>query len=194
MAALSHFGIDFGAKLAGTTAVCFAKNGQLNLLQSNKKQDADTWLRRLIAEQKPNSVFMDAPLSLPGVYRGVGSDFHYRACDRAVGAMSPMFLGGLTARAMQLRAAFPEIPFFEAYPAQLVRTYWPNGIFYKNDLTSFLVNLAEILPLPLAIDTHGKPPENWHQVDAALAWGTGWRYERGGAVSFGEAEEGVIWI
>jgi len=189
MAALSHLGIDFGAKLAGTTAVCFAMDGQLQLLQSAKKQDTDAWLRRIIAEQNPNTAFMDAPLSLPSVYTGFGSDFHYRACDRAVGAMSPMFLGGLTARAMQLRAAFPELLFHEAYPAQLVRTCWPSGLFYKNDLSSFLVNLAEMLPLPFA-----KQPENWHQVDAALAWLTGWRHGRGEALSFGNEDEGVIWV
>lgn len=164
-------------------------DGQLQLLQSAKKQDADAWLRRIIAEQNPTTVFMDAPLSLPSVYRGFGSDFHYRACDRAVGAMSPMFLGGLTARAMQLRAALPELLFHEAYPAQLVRTCWPSGLFYKNDLSSFLVNLAEMLPLPFA-----KQPENWHQVDAALAWLTGWRHGRGEALSFGKEDEGVIWV
>lgn len=189
MAALNHLGIDFGAKLAGTTAVCFAKNGQFHLLQSTKKKDADTWLRRLIAEQKPNSIFMDAPLSLPSVYSGSGSDYHYRACDRAVGAMSPMFLGGLTARAMQLRAAFARTPFYEAYPAQLVRMLWPEGHFYKNDLDLFLEKLTGMLPLPFA-----KQPENWHQVEAALAWLTGWRYVQGEAASFGEAAEGVIWV
>lgn len=189
MAALSHFGIDFGAKLAGTTAVCFAKDGKLHLLQSAKKRDADAWLRRLFEEQKPSAVFMDAPLSLPSVYKGLGSDFHYRACDRAVEAMSPMFLGGLTARAMQLRAAFPDLPFHEAYPAQVVRTCWPDGLFYKKDLSSFLAQMKEKLPLPFA-----EPPENWHQVDAMLAWLTGWRYGRGEAVCFGDAAEGVIWV
>jgi hypothetical protein len=102
--------IDYGSKLAGTTAVCFEKNNQLHLAQSVKKQDADAWLRQLISTKKPAAVYIDAPLSLPGVYRGEGSDYFYRAGDRAVGAMSPMFLGGLTARAMQLRAAFPAIP------------------------------------------------------------------------------------
>lgn len=189
MAPLNHLGIDFGAKLAGTTAVCFAMDDQLHLLQSAKKQDADAWLRHVIAEQQTSAVFMDAPLSLPSVYRGFGADYHYRACDRAVGAMSPMFLGGLMARAMQLRSAFAEIPFYEAYPAQLVRTIWPDCVLYKCDLDLFCEKLAEMLPHPFA-----QQPENWHQVDATLAWLTGWRYAQGEAVSFGEAEEGVIWV
>jgi predicted nuclease with RNAse H fold len=182
-------GIDYGAKLAGTTAICFAKNGHLHLAQSAKKQDADAWLRRLVAEQKPSAVFMDAPLSLPGVYFGTGENFHYRQCDQLLGAMSPMFLGGLTARAMQVRAGFLETPFYEIYPAQLVRTLLPDQPFYKNDLPSFLEKLAEKLPLPFA-----KQPENWHQVDAALAWLTGWRHGQGEALKFGEEIEGLIWV
>ncbi|MCU0348579.1 MAG: hypothetical protein MUC59_16700 [Saprospiraceae bacterium] len=186
---LDFIGVDYGAKLAGTTAICFAKNGQLHLAQSAKKQDADVWLRHLIAEHQPNSVYMDAPLSLPGVYRGEGDNYHYRACDRAVGAMSPMFLGGLTARAMQVRAAFPQTPFFEIYPAHLVRTQFVGDVFYKKDLNLFLENLADKLP-----HLFMQQPENWHQVDAALAWLSGWRHLRGEALGFGDAAEGIIWV
>ena len=181
--------IDFGAKLAGTTAVCFSKNCQLQLQQSAKKQDADAWLHQIIAEQNPSTIFMDAPLSLPGVYRGEGGNFHYRKCDQLLNAMSPMFLGGLTARAMQVRAAFPLIPFFEIYPAQLVLTVFSGDVFYKKDLPLFLEKLVEMLPLPFA-----KQPENWHQVDAALAWLTGLRHGRGEALAFGEEAEGWIWV
>lgn len=185
-----HIALDYGSKLAGTTAVCFEKNKRLHLLQSAKKQNADEWLRRLIAEKKPDAVYIDAPLSLPGVYRGIGSDYFYRAGDRAVGAMSPMFLGGLTARAMQLRAAFYEIPFFEIYPAQLRRTLLPQAAFYKkSNLSGFGEMLAELLPIPWV-----QPPENWHQADAVLAWLSGWRCMNGEALSFGEPAEGLIWV
>jgi uncharacterized protein len=182
--------IDYGSKLAGTTAVCFEKNNQLHLAQSVKKQDADAWLRQLISTKKPAAVYIDAPLSLPGVYRGEGSDYFYRAGDRAVGAMSPMFLGGLTARAMQLRAAFPAIPFFEIYPAHLRRTLLPEASFYKkSNLPGFCEMLSQLLPLPLA-----QPPENWHQADAVLALLSGWRHGRGEAEAFGDEKEGVIWV
>ena len=184
-----HLGIDFGAKLAGSTAVCRAKNGELHLLQSAKKQDADAWLRSLIAELKSPAIFMDAPLSLPSVYRGFGSDYHYRACDRAVSAMSPMFLGGLTARAMQLRSGFPEIPFYEAYPAHHVRLLFAGAMGYKTDLNLFLEKLTQKLPY-----TFATRPENWHQVDAALAWLTGWRHGRGEGIAFGKEAEGLIWV
>jgi predicted nuclease with RNAse H fold len=170
--------IDFGAKLAGTTAICFEKNSVLHLLQSTKKQDADAWLRNIIAAQKPTAVF-----------RGFGSDYHYRACDRAVGAMSPMFLGGLTARAMQLRAAFAGVPFYEIYPAHFVRLLLPGDAFYKKDLPLFVEKLAAMLPYPFA-----QQPENWHQVDAVLAWLTGWRHQKGTTIAFGEKAEGVIFV
>jgi uncharacterized protein len=184
-----HLGVDFGAKLAGTTAVCFEENGQLHLLQISKKQDADAWLRQFIAEQKPDAVFMDAPLSLPSVYKGFGSDYHYRACDRAVGAMSPMFLGGLTARAMQLRAAFPTVPFYEVYPAHHVRLRFAHAMGYKTDLNTFLEKLEAALPHPFV-----KQPQNWHQVDAVLAWLTGWRHGYNEASRFGDELEGLIWV
>lgn len=188
---MNHYfvAIDYGAKLAGTTVVCFEENGKLYLQQSSKKQDADEWLRQIIEELNPVAVFMDAPLSLPGVYHGHGNDFHYRACDRAVGAMSPMFLGGLTARAMQVRAVLSSIPFYEIYPAQLVKTLFPGCVFYKKELTMFLEKMTKNLPLPFA-----KKPENWHQVDAALAWLSGWRHSQGAAKVFGAPEEGLIWV
>lgn len=186
---ISHWGIDFGAKLAGTTAVCHADNQQLHLWQSSKKQDADAWLRNSIERRAPSAVYLDAPLSLPSAYKGEGNDYHYRACDRVVGAMSPMFLGGLTARAMQLRASLAELPFYEAYPAQLVRIAFAGSASYKIDLDLFLEELAAQLPYPFAF-----PPTNWHQVDATLAWLTGWRHGREEALQFGVAAEGIIWV
>ncbi len=189
MSPTSFIGVDFGAKLAGTTAVCFEKNSQLHLLQSTKKQDADAWLHRIILKQNPTALYMDAPLSLPGVYAGKGEDFHYRACDREVGGMSPMFLGGLTARAMKLQTAFSGIPFFETYPAHHVREYYPSDVFYKKNLAGFIAKLSQQLPLPF-----GNQPENWHQLDASLAWISGWRHQRGEALKFGDENEGLIWV
>jgi uncharacterized protein len=186
---MKFLSIDYGAKLAGTTVVCFAKNGCLHFQQPAKKQDADAWLHSIVAEHKPSAIYMDAPLSLPIVYKGEGNNYHYRHCDQVVGAMSPMFLGGLTARAMQFRAAFPQIPFYEAYPAQAVRTLFLGDIGYKTDLTAFLEKLAKRLPYPFA-----QQPINWHQVDAALTWFTGWRHDRGEAISYGNGEEGLIWV
>jgi predicted nuclease with RNAse H fold len=187
---LDLLAIDFGARLAGTTAVCFETNGKLHLLQSGRKQDADAWLRQIIEERQPGAVFIDAPLSLPpGCLGKPGGDFHFRTCDRLLNAMSPMFLGGLTARAMHLRSAFAALPFFETYPARLASTLFPEALFYKKEMPAFSEKLSGKMPFPFA-----KPPDNWHQIDAALAWLTGWRHGLGEAAFFGDEPEGMIWV
>jgi predicted nuclease with RNAse H fold len=185
----SFIGIDYGSKLAGTTVICFEKNNQLHFLQSEKKKDADAFLIKNIHELNPEKIFIDAPLSLPGVYSNNGDDFFYRQCDRAVNAMSPMFLGGLTARAMKLRAGFSHLHFYEIYPAHLVRVLFLENKFYKKDLAAF----SELLKIELAI-VFFQPPDNWHQVDAALAWLSGWRFEKQKAIIFGDKKEGFICV
>ena len=183
-------GIDFGAKTAGTTVVCLERQGRLLFLATTKGQDADAWLSAEINSLRPTAVYLDAPLSLPGVYRGAGTDYFYRACDREVQAMSPMFLGGLTARAMKLRSQFQEIPFFEIYPGHFVRRHLPQAKEYKKDgLERFQARLAEYLPVPWQV-----APADWHQVDAALAWLSGWRHRMGSADCYGRPEEGLIWV
>ena len=97
-----HIGIDYGAKLAGTTAICFEQSGQLKIWQSEKKKDADKFVQESIKQLQPTTVFIDAPLSLPLAYFGEGENYFYRECDKILKGMSPMFLGGLTARAMRL--------------------------------------------------------------------------------------------
>ena len=187
----TFIGIDFGAKLAGTTAICeVGEDGLLHFRQSLKKQDADAWLQEVLQEQRPSAVYIDAPLSLPGVYGGTGGDYFYRACDRQVNAMSPMFLGGLTARAMRLRSCFMDIPFYEIYPGHYVREHLPEAVNYKkSDLEAFCRLLAAKLPLSWKHD-----PQSWHQADAALAWFSGWRHRHGLASSFGDEAEGLIFI
>ena len=100
-----HVGIDFGARSAGNTVVCVREKGLFRFHRSAKDSDGDAWLRSLIDELRPAAIYIDAPLSLPGVYTGRGHDHFFRAADRQAGGMSPMFLGGLTARAMALASA-----------------------------------------------------------------------------------------
>ena len=73
-------GIDYGSKLAGTTAIAFVENNLACLLQSERKQDADSFIREWVSAWNPTHLFLDAPLSLPGVYRGLPwcNDFFYR--------------------------------------------------------------------------------------------------------------------
>ncbi|MEM9023173.1 MAG: DUF429 domain-containing protein [Bacteroidota bacterium] len=186
--------MDFGTKLSGNTALAVARNGKMVVHQCPKGNDADAWLEQQLLELAPSEVLIDAPLSLPAVYQkgSESTDYFYRACDRQLQAMSPMFLGGLTARAMRLsqRIQAQGIRVLETYPGALVRHRFAACDGYRKDagkaarLTSELV---ACLPFPLASE-----PANLHQLDALLAWWSGWRWKQGEAVLVGDAREGMI--
>jgi predicted nuclease with RNAse H fold len=178
-----HFGVDYGSKLAGTTVVCFEAHGQLHLKGSAKKEDADKFLQSLIDELQPERVFIDAPLSLPSAYYGKGNDFFYRECDRLTKAMSPMFLGGPTARAMKLASQNSSVKFLETYPAALAAELdIPSSRKAEN-----FSKLSEFLPMPPK-----NKIVNGHQYDAVLAWLSGNRYLAGKAKILGEESEGQV--
>lgn len=190
-----HLGIDYGAKLAGTTAICFEKKGKLKVVQSEKKKDADKFIRQQINDLQPNAIFIDAPLSLPLAYFDeAGESYFYRVCDKVLQGMSPMFLGGLTARAIQLSktAENQSINFYETYPAQIVKHYLTETENYKKQkeyLFPFCEILTTKLPFPLV-----EIPSNWHQVDSILAWWAGWRFKNGVIKIYGDKKEGLIYV
>lgn len=189
----SHIGIDFGSRLAGTTAVCALVSSRLVTWKSGVKEDADEFLAEKINELRPTSIWIDAPLSLPGVYREAEkyADYFYREADRQTQAMSPMFLGGLTARSMRLSALFPEIPFFEAYPGKLAEIWGWKNKGYKKDTGAILALVREIRS---KTGWAGPVPDNFHELDAVLAWCTGWRNARGESLSWGNPAEGLIYV
>ncbi len=182
-------GIDYGSKLAGTTVICYAENNKLQIKQSEKKKDADVFIKTFCADYRPDYIYIDAPLSLPKVYSGNASsnDYFYRQADKETKAMSPMFLGGLTARAMKLNNEL-SANCYEAYPKMLVSTLQIES-FYKLDLTAFLSALAQAtqISLPESIT-------NWHQVDGVLAYIIGMRHQRDEALTYGDPNEGVIYV
>lgn len=185
-------GIDFGSRLAGTTAICFLEKGKLNILQSKKRQDADLFIIDFIDRYKPWKIFIDAPLSLPSRYRGEGIDYFYRAADREVGAMSPMFIGGLTARAVRLTDILTDkgVDLFEVYPSHLAKTIFASGTDVykkKNGLNDFLKTVEHEIPYNLK-----EIPVNWHQVDSLLAWISGYRFLHKDHLEFGDPSEGLI--
>lgn len=193
---LLHIGLDYGAKLAGTTAVAMLQKKELQVWQSIKGQDADAWLLKLIPELRPDTVFIDAPLSLPAVYGKLPAspiaDYFYRTCDRQLQAMSPMFLGGLTARAIRLTAQLTTqgIRVIETYPAGLARLLFPTVVGYKKD-TRPSPRIIDVLQEPVGFRI-ATDISTWHQVDAVLAWISGQRYKQGVATTYGEAPEGQI--
>ena len=186
-------GIDYGSKLAGTTAICFFDGAQFHFHQSEKKKDADAFLQKKINELQPTHIFLDAPLSLPGAFFDQSDDFFYRKGDRAVRAMSPMFLGGLTARAMRLKSIFEkkEITVIEVYPSQLLRVLFPERAFKKSNYEVdeiYTLLKTKIKNLP------AKTPENAHQLDSLLCWYSGYRYFEKDAIFYGDEKEGGIWV
>ncbi|MCX8071749.1 MAG: DUF429 domain-containing protein [Candidatus Binatia bacterium] len=183
-------GVDFGARWAGTTVICFDVGSQLRFLRVPQKQDADEFLEAFLRKSQPQAVYIDAPLSLPAAYFERGTDFLYRCCDRDLSAMSPMFLGGLTARAMRLCRRIT-LPVYEVYPHAAARLLEEQGIagYRSASPPEYLARCARVLPC-----TAAEPVTSWHEVDAALAWWSGWRHLRGEARAFGEPSEGLIWV
>jgi uncharacterized protein len=187
-------GIDYGSKLAGTTSICFEVDNRLVFLQSEMKKDADKMIIQFLENHRIKQVFFDAPLSLPKAFFGEGEDFFYREGDRAIGAMSPMFLGGLTARAIKLKTTFEKsgIFFFEAYPGGLVKELNIKEKGYKKEIGQIITLSEEIVEkFNLKLEKH---PSNWHQFDSLLAFVIGIRFKTNQALFFGDEDEGGIWV
>lgn len=187
-----HVGIDYGSKLAGTTVIAYVLDGSTKILQSTKNKDADTFIINELKKVSASKVYLDAPLSLPLAYYGKGDNYFYRACDIELKAMSPMFLGGLTARAMKLKAQLQalNIEVIECYPKALIHYHRDlKDLYLKKNLSglnTFINQLKTHFPYDL--------PEikNWHQIDAMMAWWSGYRDTKNEAVKIGIPEEGLI--
>ncbi len=189
-------GIDYGSKLAGTTVIAYFKNNKIEINQSEKKKDADRFILSFTKKSNPEIIFIDAPLSLPSVYLGrQGFDnYFYRECDTELRAMSPMFLGGLTARAMKLNSSL-DSRCKEVYPSKLIDELKIDRATYKKEK----INISHVLDL--IIQSFGKGIyldknefTNWHQVDAVLALLSGVRFLNGNALLIGNKNEGQIII
>lgn len=192
--ATRFWGIDYGSKLAGTTVIAQYDGGHVSLLHSQKKQDADAMIWAQAQATPPDFVFLDAPLSLPGVYRDLPgyADYFYRDVDKAVKGMSPLFLGGLTARAMQLRARLAPIPVHETYPALVARQWALKDWNYKKQQVHLLEVWAQVAHrLPFDVDTEAVT--SWHALDAVLALYSAYRYAHQQHETIGHPEEGQLY-
>ncbi len=188
-------GVDYGSKTTGTTVIAWAEGPDIQLAQSASKKDADQWVKSWVKAHQPETLYLDAPLSLPGVYHAPDAyeDFFYRAADKEVQAMSPMFLGGLTARAMRLSRELEALKCatLEVYPGQLAKILGLDRKRYKKD-KAYLQEATETVLSHLPDYQVAKPPSNWHQVDALLAFCSGYRHQQGLAAIYGKATEGQI--
>ncbi len=186
-------GIDYGSKLAGTTVICVVDETlQCKFYSSVKGSDADAFIKETIVKFGIPLVFLDAPLSLPGKYFGKGDSYFYRQADVELKAMSPMFLGGLTARAMQLQEELNDlnIQVHETYPSALVKDLNLQHYSKKGGLNELNVFLQS-LQLP-DFTWDAAKIQNWHHVDALLAAFSGYRYSNNQAKQIGNPAEGLI--
>lgn len=188
-------GIDFGARFAGTTAIAVFGTNRISIHQSAKKEDADAFLAGHL-ELFPDSAIIgfDAPLSLPGVYSGLKgySDFQYRKVDRELKAMSPLFLGGLTARAMAMKHRFSRLRFIETYPARQADRLELHALNYKKNDARYK-QLVERLSLELK-GVEVPTVNTTHQFDALLALLAAVRVQNHCATQLGAHEEGLIYL
>ncbi|MEL7144758.1 MAG: hypothetical protein AAFO69_00210 [Bacteroidota bacterium] len=187
-------GIDYGSKLAGTTAIAWLEGDSLQIRQSEKKKDADAFLKDLLTAHQFKIVGLDAPLSLPAklLDKNATGDYFYREADKVLNAMSPMFLGGLTARALKLRDELEASveTMIEAYPKAFVQQLGYRHLYQKKALATlqdFYGELQKEYP-------HIKYPRisNWHQLDAILAFLIADKYQKGTHSMAGDEREGVI--
>ena len=192
-------GIDYGRKFSGNTVIGYKYEDEIAFVESEKNHDADKLIVDLARQLKPEYIFLDAPLSLPRVYFNPAheaQDYFYRQCDRDLHAMSPMFLGGMTARAIRLRHRLENEGFIvkEVYPAALADLIKLGAHGYKEKT----VNIGRCINIITQLfNLHHLTIEDvptWHHLDALLAMISGWRYLEGKAIRYGNPGEGIIHI
>lgn len=188
-------GIDFGSKLAGTTVICYTTGTTVQFAASQKKQDADAFILDFFSAHPVELIGIDAPLSLPAVYSNKNqSDYFYREADKALGAMSPMFLGGLTARAMRLshQLNHSSSQVIEVYPGALARHLNLSNWGYKKE-REHIPATADVIHAHLTnFDIRTEDLHSWHHVDALLCFLTTQRFLNNRAVLAGNVHEGII--
>ena len=190
------WGIDYGKKLSGNTVICEKRHEQLAFFKAPKNKDADLFILQTIEDRKPGLIFIDAPLSLPGVYADKKNydNYFYRMCDKQLGAMSPMFLGGLTARAIRLKNTIEKmgIEIKETYPKTLAKQFKLKKCGYRLGKEN-IEKCADILDKTSLIEVDKKQMLSWHHFDALLALLSAVRYYRGLHYTYGSKEEGLIY-
>ncbi len=193
------FGIDYGSKLSGNTVIALFQDNNIFFLEAEEKVNADEFIINAVDHFKPKLIFMDAPMSLPGVYKGMHgySNYHFRKCDVETRAMSPMFLGGLAARAMELRDNFEArgIDIKETYPRLMANRFELKKFGYKSSksaLRECALHLKECIKEPLRFNSNDI--KTWHHLDALLALMSALSYKCGDFCTYGDPEEGMIYV
>lgn len=193
------FGIDYGSKLSGNTVIAIYRENDIFFMDVDTKVDADQFIQNAVEHFQPKLVFIDAPLSIPGVYKNLDGfdDYHFRIADREAQAMSPMFLGGLAARAMQLKAWLEAqtIEVIETYPRLMAKRLSLEDIGYKTD-RSGLKNCAQRIKSCMRdpLNFNCKDLRTWHHLDALMALMSALSFRCGDFTTYGDPEEGMIYV
>lgn len=193
------FGIDYGSKLTGNTVIGVFHEGTIFFLDMKKGVDADSFIINAAEHFKPSKIFIDAPLSLPGVYRNLPGfkNYHFRKADLELKAMSPMFLGGLAARAIELKEHLRSLGLhvFETYPKILANRLKLKDCDYKGSIQNLAGCTDEVLRvLPESIKVNKEEIKTWHHLDALLALISAINSLFKKPEAFGHREEGLIYI
>jgi len=193
------FGIDYGSKLSGNTVIAVYADGEVMFLDVKKDVDADQFILNAVDHFKPSLVFIDAPLSLPGIYSKLPncSNYHFRKADIELNAMSPMFIGGLAARAIQLKDDLEgnDIEVYETYPKVIANRLNLKSKGYKCSRLGLKDCKKELIKhIPQNIDIDYDDIKNWHFFDALLALVSALNFCSGNHDIYGDPAEGAIFI
>lgn len=195
----TYFGIDFGSKYTGNTVIAVLRENKILFLDVDKNVDADNFILNANDHFKPKWIFIDAPLSLPGVYTNIDdlNNFHFREADKACKAMSPMFLGGMLARAMELKEQLEDTgaEVFETYPKIMAQRFGLNDCGYKTSKGA-LKNCASRVAARFkpSVSLNVKEIKTWHHLDALFALMSAMAYELDQCEKFGNPKEGLIYV
>jgi predicted nuclease with RNAse H fold len=199
MADKTLFGIDFGSKLTGNTVIAIFQEPRVMFMDVDKGVDADQFILNAADHFKPSHIFIDAPLSLPGVYKNIKgcTNYHFRHADLDLQAMSPMFLGGMAARAIQLKDALEAqgVAVFETYPRVMANRFGLPTRGYKGSIQGLKCCRSEVVArFHPEIELNASDISTWHHLDALMALMSAMNFDQGCAESFGNEEEGLIFV
>ncbi len=193
------FGVNYGSKLSGNTLIAIYKDSSIVFMDVDKGVDADGFILKAASHFNPSYVFLNVPLSLPGIYHKIDGcdDYHFRKADKDLNSISPMFNGGLAARAMELKAELENIgsEVFETCPRILAKRFGFPAKGYQGSnqgLKCCRTQLTECFKDTIAI----KPSDikSWYHLDALLILMSAMNFEQGCADAYGNKEEGLIFI
>ncbi len=197
----TYFGIDYGSKYTGNTVIAVLQGMDIMFLAVDKKVDADNFIYNATEHFKPQWIFLDAPLSLPGVYtqkQCKNTNYHFRLADLECKAMSPMFLGGLAARAIELKNKLQDnlgTTVHETYPRIMAQRLNLPEQGYKKSKSNLSDCTAQVASrFSKNIRFNPKDVKTWHHLDSLLALMSAMAHEQNKCTAYGDPNEGVILV